>query len=230
MAEIFVTAGKSIAITLIRAASQDPTLPPAVQTEIHEGDIEFINSVMRLHTENNKRIGEIAALARILQEDRPTLTVLGNLKFEAAREALHERRLMLAAAVGGILRPEFDTQRRARLERKLRELDPSDVRLLYGISLVPKPAMEESPRQPGMLDDHHAMARLEYASSDTDQFEILISSGCIKNHALKTYTGDGCSLTSVGADILKVVEDYVVDQGPLSPLPPPRRTRGRVES
>lgn len=222
MPEIFMSVGKTLLTALLKHVAKEPELPAAVLAEAHEGEVEFINTVVTTLSAHGRRLEEIKQIAQQLLDDRPTLTVLGNLGFEAAREALPERRTMLAAAVGGILRPEFDTQRRARLERKLRELDPEDVRHLYGISLVPRPQMTDFPNQPGATEDHHAMARLEYAGKHPQQLEILVSSGCAERHGLGNYTGEGLSLTSIGANVLAVVEDYVRDCGPLSPLPPPR--------
>lgn len=221
MPDIFMSAGKALLATL----AKEPGLSAAALAEIHEGEIDFISTVVTTLTAHGQRLEEIRQMAQRLSEDRPTLTVLGNLGFEAAREALPERKAMLAAAVGGILRPQFDTQLRARIERKLRELDPEDVRHLYGISLVPRPQMTDPPSQPGATVDHHAMARHDYAGTQPQQLEILVSSGCIERHRLANYSGMGLSLTSIGNNVLLTVEDYVVDCGPVSPLPPPRTVR-----
>ncbi len=211
-----------ILLTLAKYATTERPLSAAVLAEVHEGELEFINTVFTRFSAHGQRMEEISQIAQQLLDDEPTLTILDNLGLEAAREAIPERREMLAAAVGGILRPEFDAQRRARLGRKLRDLDPEDLRHLHGISLVPRPRMTDFPSQPGATEDHHAMARLEYASEHPQQLEILVSSICVERHSLRNYTGEGLSLTSIGVHILSVVEDYVVDRGPLSPLPQPR--------
>lgn len=227
-----ITLFKSVTtlLTLAKYATQDPALSTAMLAEVHEGELEFVKTVLARLSAHEHRLEEVGRIAQQLLDDKPTLTALNNLGFEAAREELPERREMLMAAVGGILRPEFDTQRRARLVRKLSDLDPEEVRHLYGISRVPRPTMTDFPSQPGATDDHHAMARLDYAGEHSQHLEVLASTGCVVRHTLANYTGEGLSLTSIGTNILLVVEDYVVARGSLSQLPPPRGTIRREDA
>ena len=214
--------GKLIETAAETLLDANPELPAGVQQEAHEGDVDFIAEVTTSLARLAKRTNSLADQVRNAVADGPTRTILGNLGFEAAREAIVERKLMLAAAVGGILRPEFSVERRARLERKLRELDPADVRHLDGITRVPRPNMKDFPAQPGATDDHHAMERLRYAELHVDEFEVLRSSGCVEICRLENYRAEGCRVTRLGQDILRVVEDYVSERTPLSEVPHPK--------
>ena len=155
------------------------------------------------------KLADLDAQVEQLEADSQTVRIYRNLGFEALREAIDERRKMLAHAAAGILDPEMPVERKARVERRLRELDPVDVRTLYGLSLMLR-----------ALDAKEA-AKILFRESSGD---VLVASGCVR---LETSgnggAGSGISIkpliTELGHDLLLVLRSYVRTRGSSFPVP-----------
>lgn len=78
-------------------------------------------------TRQSKRLGELEERFN----DPEYRRVLSSFTLEAAREAMDERMKMLAAATAGSANLKLEIGQAARIERKLRELDPEDVKALW---------------------------------------------------------------------------------------------------
>lgn len=191
----------------------EPSQPDAQQLQVTEGDREWIGNVEKqvavvlpqLQTE----VADVLRHIRELQDDEATRKVFGNLGFEAAREATRERRIMLAYAAAALLHPKHDIEARARLERKLRDLDSTDVRHLHGLQLA-----RMAPRAPGsgkvpedlMWEKHRA------------EGERLVAAGCayLRSGGFGGVSSPVFEITSLGFAMLDVMARYMEDRGPLS--------------
>lgn len=191
----------------------EPPKPSETQLQVASGDQEWMDKVQEQVTKALPRLqGEVKDLVQYverLREDLGTKTVLGNLGFEAAREALEERRYMLSCAVAGLLSPRYSVEDRARIERKLRELDASDVRHLFGLQL----ARRHMPKNPSE-NTGDLMWR-----NHREESERLVAAGCVYREASGFGGGTPSppyGVTGVGFKVLDVLVDYVDDRGPLT--------------
>lgn len=80
------------------------------------------------------KIADLEEKLAALVADPQFFRVRTNYCFEAAREAIDERRRMLAYAAAGSLAPGLTVGQIARVERTIRELDPDDVKFLKLLS------------------------------------------------------------------------------------------------
>jgi hypothetical protein len=157
------------------------------------------------------KFGDIDARIGELFADTQTARLYGNIGLEAEREAIDERRRMLVHAAAGILDPEIPIERKARVERRLRELEPVDVRTLFGMATLLRASEPLDP------------TKFLFSTGSGD---VLVTSGCVR---VTTSGGDGAgrgvdstvSLTELGRDILVVLRSYVVTRG--SPFVVPGR-------
>ncbi|MCC6665008.1 MAG: hypothetical protein IT375_14750 [Polyangiaceae bacterium] len=152
-----------------------------------------------------RRIEDVDQKIQAALEDPQLPRVLSNFGFEAAREAIDERRRMLAHAAAGIVDPDLPVERKARVERTLRELDPIDVRALYGIHLAVRSARYG--------------ALFSVPSGD-----VLVASGCVRiGTSAGGFGGGGAShsadVTQLGHDVLRVLRSYVRSRGAPFPVP-----------
>jgi hypothetical protein len=76
---------------------------------------------------------ELEAIAEGQAEDQQLRRLLFATGDEASREAMRDRRIMLACASAGLIDPTMTIAEKARAIRALRELDPSDIRALYAL-------------------------------------------------------------------------------------------------
>ena len=82
-----------------------------------------------------QRVSGLEEKLDALTGDLQLQRVFRNFAYEASREAIAERRRLLAhASVGVLLDPDFTIAQKARIERTMRELDPDDVKLLEKIA------------------------------------------------------------------------------------------------
>ena len=143
-------------------------------------------------------------LAKVF-EDPQFGRIFTNFTYEAAREAIDERRRMLALASIGIAEPDTSVERKARVERTLRGLDPIDVLTLYGASLIP-----------GGLDALVPMSKFLQATPSGD---ILAACGCVRMEPDGGGAGAGvwsrATITQVGSDVLMALRLYTKSR----PLP-----------
>lgn len=112
--------------------------------------------------------GDVEALAErldALEQDRERVLVLGNLGFEAWREAVDRRRAMLGDAALAAVFSELSAAELARVERTIRMLDPEDLDGLA--ALAPLGQGTESMRYERLLEGHLGGA-------------ALVASGCVR--------------------------------------------------
>lgn len=124
------------------------------------------------------------------------LCLCENLEHEAKREVLQERRRMLAHAQAGLFDPRMSLERKARVERTLRELDSDDVRVLHGLDLVPT-----------ALDEHGVRTSLLNSSTSRD---VLRASGCLRFITPGGYDAGNemTRISDIGTDVLRALRSY----------------------
>lgn len=187
--------------------------------------IEFeTNFVAALKLEVEELREAIEDLETRLEEqhnDAQFMTLWSNLGYEAAREALDERRRMLEHAAAGLIDPRLSIEDKARVERTLRQLDPTDVRTLYGLHRV--------------VDRRPERKRHELWTDAGMSGEVLLSTGCVKEDLHAGAAGGAppdLHLTRLGELILRTLRSYVLERG--APFDIPGRTpepshRGKQE-
>lgn len=146
----------------------------------------------------NTRIDDLDSRLDAVYADPQFGRIFTNFTFEAAREAIDERRRMLAHAAVGIVDPDISVERKARVERTLRALDPIDVLTLYAASRIP-----------GGLDALAPMAKFLY---DAPSGDILASCGCVRMEPDGGGAGQGvwnrAQVTQIGSDVLLALRTY----------------------
>ena len=130
---------------------------------------EWVVEEKQATVQHVRRLAEHAAdlneLKRRLEElvsDPELARVRDNYGFEAAREAIDQRRRMLTFASVGSINLELSVVHIARVERVVRELDPSDVKLLSTLSEDWSKTSYEALERAGISGD------------------ALVSSGCVR--------------------------------------------------
>jgi hypothetical protein len=121
-------------------------------------------------------------------EDRQFERLLDNVSIEASREAIDERRRMLAHVGAGLFDLSMTIAEAARCERVIRELDPEDILALRGV------------------DGYEvvAEARLEH-------LELLVAAGCVAEVPGDNQGGEQTvrhHVTRTGLLVLKVTATY----------------------
>ena len=137
---------------------------------------------MNAHAARLERVeGEVAANERLeaLSGSRAFWRVLDNYGYEAAREAIDERRKMLAWAAAGSVSSKLTIPQMARVERTLRELDPNDVAVLQQLSDL---AISIEPGSAALSADTQARATKRHKVwLDTQPSgHILAAAGCVR--------------------------------------------------
>jgi hypothetical protein len=192
---------------------------------------DWVVEEKRATVEHAKRLAEHAedleALRLKLEElisDPSFARVRDNYGYEAAREALDERRRMLAFASAGSANLELTVGEIARVERTVRELDPGDVALLRRLAEIvdaPKPAL---PRELAHAEQQfyapwekacgeHAEYRRGLADSHPPSGDVLLSCGCTGIAPLRNTWGQtfptGIRVTRLGENVLQVLDGYL---------------------
>jgi hypothetical protein len=148
-------------------------------------------------------------------QDRQFMNLMRNFRLEAAREAMDERRKMLAHAAAGACMPTIDLGRRARLERTIRELDPDDVRGLYGLKqIVGRYDLEGKDHVDTDRLRHHVLTTITVKES-------LLAAGVVQEG---THAGWGggwtfCRVTHLGLDTLSLLKTYLIEKGASFSIP-----------
>lgn len=163
--------------------------------------------------EHEHRISELEALAMDPQFER----VLGNYQFEASREAMDERRRMLALAYAGSLHPGMTVAQLARVERVIRELDPEDVKVLAAVRRINAPPLNE---ERVFEDGEQALhdERIQLLKESGASGAALVASACVAiNDPVSTWAmQSSCVITPIGEWVLAVMGAYLrVVDGPL---------------
>lgn len=158
------------------------------------------------HQEFAERLDALETRVNDAQFER----VRRNYGFEAAREAIDDRRRMLAYADAGSVTLELTVAQIARVERTIRELDPEDVKVLAAIKSVPAPR----PCVGRVLDEvgqELHSRRLSLLREHDPSGYILQSSGCLEVNAPRSVwsTDQLCVVTKIGDWVLAVLEVYL---------------------
>lgn len=147
----------------------------------------------RNENELRERIEELAA-------NGTTKRILATFAFEAMRETLPERREMLAAAAAMLTLSDWPIERKASAERVLRQLDPTHVMALCGLSHVCTKWFHGNERSTIEHVRHETWRYLPYG-------EVLEMAGCVRVvsspqgfHALE--------ITNTGLLVLQTLADY----------------------
>lgn len=162
----------------------------------------------------NQRVSNLEEKCQEAAKDHQLHLLWRNFSWEAERETIDERKRMLTAALVGTFDPRLTIDQKARVERKLRELDPIDVRCLYGLARtagrwdVGGDAKSETKSEAALV--HAVWMRCPSA-------DVLASSGSLRISSAGGGFGHGpweeAMVTPLGRDILQVVNSYVTKKG-----------------
>lgn len=155
-------------------------------------------------------------------DDHEALGVLVNFIDDAYREPLDERRRMLAHAASGIANLKLSIGEYARVWRVIRELDPEDVLVLYGLFLVPH-------RQP-KAEDAKSRGNLVYTLWEKTHAEALLASGCLLVRTGGGGMGHGpweeIDVAFTGIAVLRALRSYITTRKPALTVPGHEVTAG----
>jgi hypothetical protein len=147
--------------------------------------------------------------------------VLQNYEFEAHREAIDERRRMLAFASAGSLNLELTLSEIARVERTIRELDPSNVRGLASMAEVPEQPEPKQGAPTTWLQHTEGTAQTRAATLRAlgPSGEVLLAAGCVRTFSVSvasliTSPIEGALVTHTGALVLAVLDAYLRARDP----------------
>jgi len=131
-----------------------------------------------------------------------------NIEIEAFREAMKERRRMLAFAAAGMFSLDLPIPVLARVERVIRELAPEDVKLLARINGIP--AGERTERG-GRGPSRAHKDRLRILRESDFSGPILQACGCISvmDETVGWAMNRWCEVTKLGAAVLTVLDAYL---------------------
>ncbi|HVU02293.1 MAG TPA: hypothetical protein VHE30_11100 [Polyangiaceae bacterium] len=147
-----------------------------------------------------------------LEQDAEFWRIGRNFRWEAAREAMDERRAMLANAFAGLADPRLTVEEKARVERVLRQLDPIDARSLWGLVRAAGRHDIHGRRYESESELLHELWR-SLANADA-----LVAAGCVRV-GIKGGVGAGDSVreaavvTKIGLDVIRVLEPHLVQVG-----------------
>lgn len=155
------------------------------------------------------QVDDLHARVSEYRNDEQFLRIWDNFGYEAAREAIDERCRMLEHAAAGIVDPSIPLERKARIERTLRQLDPADVLTLHGLRLLPGTFESGAPR-----------AKLLFS---VPSGVVLVSCGCVRVSTGGGGAGQGvfemADLTGLGIDVLRALRSYLATRTPPFAIP-----------
>lgn len=214
VAGIAVRAGTSFALAKLKQVFSENDR--AVLAKWDELEAEFWGEVNDRLRDHEARL--TAAEARMLElrlTHHEAWGVIRNFAIEAKREAMDERRRMLAHATAAIANMALDLGELARAERVLRELDPNDIRTLRGLWMV-REALA-GPKHPG---------RIRYELWQAQLADALVASGCVLieyANVLGTET-ERVRVTQTGLTALRAMRTYTATRPPPFEVPGHTRT------
>ena len=145
--------------------------------------------------------GDLEALAErldTLEQDRERVLVLGNLGFEAWREAVDRRRAMLGDAAVATVFSELSAAELGRVERTIRMLDPEDLATL---ALLDEGEADTDDTDPRALERYVGFVQRHLGGA------ALTASGCVRRGAvgMGTFEGPamGVQITPLGELVLR---------------------------
>jgi len=160
---------------------------------------EWIADVARGLHDLEQRVGDLSAFVAEGLVDRELQLVWRNFMFEAAREAIGERRRMLAYAVVGTAAVAhiLTVAQVARVERTMRELDPLDLRVLAEAADLGSPGQ-----------------RYSFMMGKPPSGDLLHVAGCIRVYTPRTWNAVlSADLTELGRWVLAVARPWLLASG-----------------
>lgn len=144
--------------------------------------------------------------------------VVRNIGFEAAREAMDERIKMLAYAEAGCIDTSLTIAQKARAERALRELDPTDVLGLYVVSRTVGTEYDVEGKETFEdVDQLRHMVWRRFSNPDALPVAgVLRSAVLAKPGTWGKPTAEGAFFTQTGGYILRVMRGYILACKPLA--------------
>jgi hypothetical protein len=165
-----------------------------------EAKEEWLVELRRLLPDVLRRLESIEQLQEKLQErseDPQFQRLLDNVSIEASREAIDERRRMLAHVGAGLFDPSMAIAEAARCERVIRELCPGDILAL---------------RRLNGWQEVIVGTRFDQVAGDRpDHLDVLIASGCVAEVPGDNLGGEQTvrhRVTHTGSRILKLLATY----------------------
>ncbi|MFZ5891261.1 MAG: hypothetical protein ACOY0T_09445 [Myxococcota bacterium] len=198
------------------------------QQTLEEWIIEDRRRVLDVLHELRRNSDDVAALnARLteLSEDPSFARIRDNYGYEASREAIDERRRMLAFAAAGSVRAaasaKLSIAQLARVERTIRELDPFDVAYLKQVSLAENPSIphieaHNQHQRVDLMKDWEARChkigsvRWEVLKAMQPTGALLVASGCVQILATGSVgEANSAEVTALGEWVLEVMKPYL---------------------
>jgi hypothetical protein len=217
VAKALVTAGKSAMAVRKKLAEIGPTARLREAWEIDQRsfraqrDAQVDARLGALEREAADKDAFATEVATMLN-DRQFLKVHANLEWEAAREAIEERRRMLAHLAAGLSDPGLPVYDKARIERVVRDLDPDDVRHLHSVDVCDNPSFVPDPTSSGDPEAnrqwHLAKDRLRVLQSNALAHAALVAAGCVGIEAA-TIGGAVVHVTAIGKLVLAALSSFL---------------------
>jgi hypothetical protein len=213
----------------------DPNTPrfrEARDELFREWFVEYAEKVAYLYASLQALADDVAELEARVQErsdDGEAQAVYANYARSAYQEPIEERRRMLAHAAAGVIDSALSVADHSRVERTLRELDPSDVLALHGLSQCAGNFYKGSKQ--------HSLNRVrQLVWADWPRADVLVASGCVRISTERVGYGitfapeEVASVTPFGGHVLHVLRAYVATRAtpfevPGRETPPGSRTR-----
>lgn len=178
--------------------------------------LRLLESTAANAAETGRRLAELV-------EDPEFVRVQNNYGYEACREAINERRRMLAFASAGSVNLELSIAQLARVERTVRELDPTDILALQQVARIadpPRPARDDRMDYRNQLQPWHESCGRQAQTrfvilNEGGSLPVLSASGCVLV-AVDTAgfsPKNSLTVTELGARVLRVLHAYLAAIG-----------------
>ena len=171
------------------------------------------------------RTSEMNTLVTQLVADPEFCRLQRNYGFEAAREAIDERRKFLAYAAAGTFRDDLSVAQLARVERIIRLLEPNDVRFLADVEqdiAARRKQLEADQRKLAGTSEYRqaqnadaiATATFNKVSSSASG-QALLASGWLLMFTPPVYDASiEVQITHLGKEVLSVMQVYLLAASP----------------
>lgn len=212
--------GWSVAQLLQKLLHPDKDIS-AIEADLTEIYREYVRDVERgfkeLRDAFHERGENVDGWLAETREDVQLLRVWRNFTWEAQREAIDERGKMLAAAMLGTLDSNMSVEVKARVERTLRELDPDDVRCLWGIYRTGGHWLADG-SSPKFAHRDNVPEQIRYQIWHTcGSADTLVATGCVRvtTHGgkLGSIVYHTASVTPLGQSLIRVLRKYLKERG-----------------
>ncbi|MFO0685353.1 MAG: hypothetical protein U0234_25060 [Sandaracinus sp.] len=212
----------------LRALVERLASPAAVSSDALAERAAWLAKVADAARALEARVEDLGARVARLLADGEMQRVWRNIAFEAQREAIDERRRMLAYAIVGTVSSadRLSVAQVARVERTMRELDPHDLHVLADVSRIPMPTWrttaqnstdEERSRVHNEAKAAHRR-RMAALRSTAGSADVLQAAGCIRVFNPAILDSYECIIvTDIGDWVLAVADPYLRASAPPDP-------------